>query len=208
MTKKRKSPVEIAAAHANAMIVAVESDDGRNDGIEHPGGYDVTIHRFENTVAVRAKIRVGRYFAKLPLQIYFAHRGKNALFHSPCARDYFPGADLVGCRQIAREILRTLKPGGSNDFFCNDRRRSVTGQLIERIASHPSGLPDKRLVTAHDEIGKSWSGEKRGVSRLCRYRPSLSNRSNRWGQPWQQQAYHRSGPAQMLPTEYDPEVKI
>ena len=121
MTKKRKSPVEIAAAHANAMIVAVESDDGRNDGIEHPGGYDVTIHRFENTVAVRAKIRVGRYFAKLHLQIYFAHRGKNALFHSPCARDYFPGADLVGCRQIAREVLRALKPGGRNDLFCNDR---------------------------------------------------------------------------------------
>lgn len=31
---------------------------------------------------------------------------------------------------------------------------------------------------------------KRGVSRLCRYRPSLSNRSNRWGQPWQHQAIH------------------
>jgi hypothetical protein len=25
--------------------------------------------------------------------------------------------------------------------------------------------------------------------RLCRYEPSLSNQSNRWGQPWQQQAY-------------------
>ena len=30
---------------------------------------------------------------------------------------------------------------------------------------------------------------RKDASRLCRYRPSLSNRSNRWGQPWQQQAF-------------------
>ena len=49
--------------------------------------------------------------------------------------------------------------------------------------------------------------------RLCRYEPSLSNQSNRWGQPWQQQAFRSlverdSGPAQMLPTVRDPEVMI
>lgn len=32
--------------------------------------------------------------------------------------------------------------------------------------------------------------EKGGASRLCRYRSSLSNRSNKWGQPWWQQAIH------------------
>jgi hypothetical protein len=52
------------------------------------------------------------------------------------------------------------------------------------------------------------SEEFRDASRLCRYRPSLSNQSNRWGQPWQQQAFRNCGPAQMLPTVHDPEVNI
>ncbi len=30
---------------------------------------------------------------------------------------------------------------------------------------------------------------KESAPRLCRYEPSLSNQSNRWGQPWQQQAF-------------------
>ena len=38
--------------------------------------------------------------------------------------------------------------------------------------------------------------------------PSLSNRSNKWGQPWQQQAFRKTGSAQMLPTVHDPEMEI
>ena len=51
-------------------------------------------------------------------------------------------------------------------------------------------------------------GAVKSASRLCRYKPSLSNRSNRWGQPRQQQAYRVSGDAHMLPAVHDPEVKI
>jgi len=62
-----------------------------------------------------------------------------------------------------------------------------------------------KVTTAHAD---TVSTVIKSASRLCRYKPSLSNRSNRWGQPWQQQAYCVSSPAQMLPTVRDPEIKI
>lgn len=57
-------------------------------------------------------------------------------------------------------------------------------------------------------MGRKRMGGGEGASRHCRYQPSLSNQSNRWGQPWQQKAIHKCGFAHMLPTVHDPEVII
>lgn len=53
-----------------------------------------------------------------------------------------------------------------------------------------------------------WVNKKETPPACAVTEPSLSNQSNKWGQPWQQQAFRKSGLAQMLPTVHDPEVNI
>ncbi len=94
-------------------------------------------------------------------------------------------------------------------MFVADRnsRDFVTRSQI--IFDAVARLSTSKLRLARSDFSRSFVTHKSqgGASRLCRYGPSLSNRSNRWGQPWPQQAYRRNGPAQMLPTDRDPEVK-
>ena len=89
--------------------------------------------------------------------------------------------------------------------------RERSEDVIERRASRASMR--RFFVVVDGSIIINRRVGKESAPRLCRYEPSLSNQSNRWGQPWQQQAFRSlalrdSGPAQMLPTVRDPEVMI
>lgn len=165
--EETKGPVEVAAAHSNSVVVMVEGDDRRDDDIEHSRGYGFAARRLENAETVQVKIGVRRNLAKLHAKIIFAYRGKNALFHAPCARNDIPGIYLDGSRQVAANVFRSLKPVSGHDFFRDDCRRGVPRQIIERSASFATFLPELRLLTGQVESDAPRNRGKRKTSPAC-----------------------------------------
>lgn len=150
-----------------------------------PGSGYVRDHPRGNT-KVRSRARIGAKFRA---------RAQGALAGRPGSARHGPVRPRTMCRRtrVRRRARSLMRPLPTRPL------RHTQGRRPARVTLSPTLLPQCAA-------GKKEKGE--GASRLCRCRPSLSNQSNRWGQTWRQQAFHRSGFAQMPPTGPDPEVNI
>ena len=111
MPEKGKRAIEITAAHAYAVVLLVECNDRCQNDIKQSCADDVTVFRLEKSVSIPAELSFGTDFLELHLRVFFDYRRKNALFHRPCARNYFPCVHFVIGRQVAGDVRGALKPG-------------------------------------------------------------------------------------------------
>ena len=235
MFQVTETSIVIAASHADATARIVENHDRCDDQIEGEQPSEFVRIRLPDAVVVEGQNRVRARFREAHRIRSPEDRQKNSFIGVPCARDYGSRIDFIPGREVAgdsacgavsaaiqkpsRDYRRTLFPlpvgQRTARLFCVCPQFRVSQR--KRTISHPrrpviryslvlgNGQPSSQ-TTPPRRAGSQW--KERGASRLCRHRPSLSNQSNRWGQPWQQQAFRCCGPAQMLPTDHDPESVI
>ena len=180
--RESESAVVVTAAHAHAVHRAIECHHRDDYPVKRPCSNSVPVPGFPNAVAI-ANDR--RFRAKLNEKHFaFAQNARHEELLATC-----PGGAnetiqvyFVMHRKVHANTARAGKQPRSQQLANDGVRRSVT---FGRSQTSPrfEAAPAYRWCVRHPERCREISGRGRGASRMCRYGPSLSNRSNKWGQP-------------------------
>ena len=114
--KKRKRAIEVTSAHADTVILAVESNERCYDDIEFLHVDRLAANRFPEPEFILRETRAGKRFTKKHLVVGRHNREENALFCAPCALDdctciYFvPGRNVTGDLVATQEVATAEKP--------------------------------------------------------------------------------------------------
>ena len=95
VAQKGKATIVVTAAHADAIVVRVESDSRRYDDVESFWFAKYTSNRLPDSEPVALEFRVGLDFAKQHFCAAAQNRHENALICAPGALDDFTRIDLV-----------------------------------------------------------------------------------------------------------------
>ena len=171
------------------MPVRIECNERCQNDIESPGIDFVAVNRFRNSVIIVNQVAICRHFAECHFAALRNYRCKNALFHAPRAQDNRPGVYLVVGWQVASDQQAPAEKRCSNNLLGDSQRCVIPGGVIHLTSGGECFLAlGTAWLRINVAIGHLRKVDAEGASRMCRHRPSLSNRSNRWSQPWQQQA--------------------
>ena len=177
VSQKRKATIVIAAAHADAMSVFIECDGRCNDQIAvvevRSEPRDRVPIRRMSSARVRFRIDFAKNISPLLRKIgtkmrLFARHARSMMFACLLRRSSAGSTRRLCCVKLSRSITRL-------QIIC-EALRAVRLVILRRACN--------ACVEVHSLHQVLIATRKGGASRLCRHKPSLSNRSNRWGQPW------------------------
>ncbi len=121
--QKCKSPVEIATAESDSVIIRIKCEQWCNDDVKSLSSDEFSVSGFVNTERIQVKSSVRCNFLKCHVLPFLDNWRKNALFHAPCARNDSPRINFAGHWQITCDVFAALKPcrvtdGAGNFFGC------------------------------------------------------------------------------------------
>lgn len=120
MPEERECAIKIAASHADTIVIVVKCDERSEHDIEHARADYFAVIGFEQAESISSQFGFGSDFLEMHMRIFADDWDKNAFFHCPCARNYFPGVHFISAREIARYVFGAPKPGSGDDFFADE----------------------------------------------------------------------------------------
>ncbi len=119
IAEKGKSPVVVAAAHANAIAGSIERNEWGEHVFERLRLDTLPAGRLQQSVSVSYQFRVRRQLYKVHALFLFQCRDKNALSVTQRALDKWPGIHFVFCWQIQTNALSPA-PGDQGKSMFTD----------------------------------------------------------------------------------------